>query len=216
MPEGGDFKAGEMLTQDSAYSIAQYREDDDGESARRLLDTRDRLLQPLQLTSIDGDSAVMAWRQAERAAVTTTSVYSLKGQLSHPRRYEDLGRTAALKEACWAAAATVHDGQFKHGPNIVSLGFVDDLLLHDVEMSGVGEECGTAAATVEVVLVMPTQGRPMYMTIGVEVEKALLTLPGVRAVHIRCTWDDAAAWSVPSLDEQAYEVIFGERTCAHL
>ena len=153
MPLSGDFKAGEVLTQASAYSVAQYRADDDGESAGRLLDTRDKLVQPLHLKSVDGHAAIIAWREAERVAVATTGLDPANGQLSHS--YEGLGPSAALKQACWAAAATVRNGQYKHGPDIVSLGLVDDLLLHDVEIPGVGEECGAAAATVEVVLVMP-------------------------------------------------------------
>jgi metal-sulfur cluster biosynthetic enzyme len=211
VPEGSDFKAGDVLYQRTAYSVAPFREADGGESARRLRETRQALLWPLRVERVEVDDFLMAWRDAERAAIAAAGPTGVElaqeGQLA--RATEGLGRTAALKANCWAAAAAVHDGQFKHGPGVVSLGLIDELLLHDVEMFGAGEECGGAAATVEVVLIMPTRGRPMYMTIGLEIEAALLAVPGVRTVTVRCNWEEDAAWTARSMDAEAHEAIFG-------
>ena len=126
--------------------------------------------------------------------------------LARPR--EGLGRSAALKSACWDAMATVHDGQFKHGPDVAALGYVEDLRLHRFEQCGAGEEHGAAACEVEIVMTMPTAGRPKFMSIGLELQEAVLAVPGVRdVVVVTRSDDDGEGWSLASMDASAQDAV---------
>ena len=115
-----------------------------------------------------------------------------------------------MKRACWHAMDAVKDGQYKHGPSVAALGYIEDLLLHDLEPEGVGEEDGGAAAVVEVVMVMPTRGRPKHMTVGLDLEAALMAVPGVRGVEVKCTWAAGTEWGVRNLSVAAHDTVFGK------
>ena len=55
----------------------------------------------------------------------------------------------------------------------------------------------------------------MYMTVGLDLEAALMAVPGVRSVEVKCTWASSAEWGVRNLSMAADTAIFG-RSAAKL
>ena len=197
MPVGERFRAGDELWQRNAYSVAPF--DREGGHAK-VEALRQALRQPLVLSAAGGTDEFAALLRGTAAAGTPMS----DDVLARPG--EGLGRSAALKSACWDAMATVHDGQFKHGPDVAALGYVEDLRLHRFEQCEAGEEHGAAACEVEIVMTMPTAGRPMFMSIGLELQEAVLAVPGVRDVAVTRS-DDDEGWSLACMDVSAQDAV---------